>query len=413
MRHSRVLLFLTAVVLVITDDARSAISTDNTAIHTSVPAVAKDYLSATEMLAKPEWDALGLIGNASAMTRYGSEDTWEVWICDLPAGQANITSEAAARVLTAELVPYFAWLSEGQYRLRFTTGGAAQPSPDEAYPCQIQIEHGTGGDANGAFVITDESNIPRAFATPDQAYGRDVPNTFPANKRAVRIGAHVALPESRNFNPKRAAHELGHALGWPHSYEGDTDDASHYSNPLDVMSGDLYRDGELKGRPQGTLAINRYAAGWIEPSRARIHNAHTAEYLLGSVNSDGVQLVILDPDQRGTSIAVDARVDGGFDRGIKKEGVTVHAFDQSPEACGHSADAGCFGHDRRTRPIVGDRGSAIVYSHVLAPGDSLVVDNFRLDVLERVGDQFLLKVTNLGEQGQGTISSGRAGPESV
>lgn len=341
-----------------------------------------------------EWDPLGLIGGVPTVRRYSfGEDLWEVWICDLPRGNADIDAATAADVLNEELGLFFSWLSGGKYRPRFVAAGAATPTPEETYPCQIQVEQRSDGRANGAFVITDELNTPEAFTYAD-ADPAPAPVTFPDNGRVVRAGAHMVLPDVWNFSSKRAAHELGHALGWPHSYQRDGEGGSQYDNPLDVMSGELVRDGDLKGRPQGTLAINRYAAGWIEPAQVSIHSTDTAEYWLGPVGMDGLQLVILPSIRQGTFTTLDVRVSHGFDAGINKEGVAVHIIDQGQAACSHPAQGGCFGHKRRSRPLVTDRDTAFDYPHVLEPGDSLLVDRYQVRVLERLGDDFRIQVTN-------------------
>ena len=243
------------------------------------------------------WDALGLIGEIAVMRRYtGGLDHWEVWVCDLPHGRAEIDAEMAADVLGTELTPYFLWLSAGRYRPVFVAAGTAEPTSGEAYPCATDIERRSPGRSNGAVVVTDELNTPPAYAYPDTAFAGSqgaVPVTFPDNGRVIRVGAHVVLPEAWNFNIKIAAHEIGHALGWPHSYQGEIEAGAQYNNPIDVMSADLHRSGALEGRPQGTLAVNRYAAGWIEPDQVTVHAGTLGHYRLGPVGSDGLQLVVL------------------------------------------------------------------------------------------------------------------------
>ena len=60
--------------------------------------------------------------------------------------------------------------------------------------------------------------------------------------------------------------EIGHTLHWPHSYYSSTNE---YDNPGDLMSGFPTNDLSTKDfiswhcAPQNTLALNRFAAGWI------------------------------------------------------------------------------------------------------------------------------------------------------
>jgi hypothetical protein len=357
-----------------------------------------------------EWDPLSLIGDVSTIRRYSTgEDLWEVWVCDLPHGHADIDAATAAQVLNEELKPFFAWLSEERYEPRFLAAGAAVSTPGEDYPCQVRVEGRRGGDANGGMVITDELNTPDTFTYVDDEPAPSA-SVFPDNGRIIRAGAHVVLRDAWNFDPKRIAHELGHAIGWPHSYQDSGAGGCEYNNPVDVMSGDLSRGGDLKVMPQGTLAINRYAAGWINPAQVGIHTVDGAEYSLGPIGTHGLQLVVLPTIAQGRFTTLDVRVSSGYDTGIQKEGVTVHTVDQSSGACSHPAQGGCFGHMRRTSPLVGDQEIALAYNHVLGPGDSLLVGLNQIRVLERVGDRFRVQIASVPDTDRAHLTSLAAQP---
>lgn len=333
-----------------------------------------------------------LLGDPAGYGRYSvGIDTWEVWICHLPQGSAEVTAEDASRVLTAELVPYFTEMSAGLYEPRFVPAGMARASDsDERYPCEHEIEQRTSGTEKGAIVITNELGIPAAYALLDRI-DTTPSDRFPANGRVIRVGAHTVLPEAWNFEPKRITHEIGHAIGWPHSFSGLREDSSQYDNPLDVMSTILPRTGPLRGRAQGTLAVNRLAAGWLDDDQVAVATEPRAEYRIVPLGLPGTQLVVIPTGHPDVLVTLDARVSSGHDTGIGKEGVAVHLVDQRPEACGHHQ--GCFGPQRRTQPLLDANETSLLYHHVLTVGETIHYLGHRIEVTDRTGDSFHLSIS--------------------
>ena len=76
-------------------------------------------------------DPLGLLVGYDVSSYYSlGEDHWEVWVCESPEGDLDLSASEIAGVLESELVPYFDWLSGGRYRPIFragTPGKAAAP----------------------------------------------------------------------------------------------------------------------------------------------------------------------------------------------------------------------------------------------------------------------------------------------
>lgn len=142
-------------------------------------------------------------------------------------------------------------------------------------------------------VLITELGVPKAFSS-GLAPVSGLDGRFFGRHIVMGAGAHAAMRESWTFAPERAAHELGHALGWSHSYSGDYGETP-YDNPIDVMSGSFPRQPALKGQPQSTLAINRYASGGLDEERMQIARDTSAKYQLGPIGSDFTQLVAVPP----------------------------------------------------------------------------------------------------------------------
>ena len=99
-------------------------------------------------------------------------------------------------------------------------------------------------------------------------------------------------------------HEMGHGwMGWPHSYTevlwepelgGEVEQPNPYSNQYDVMSSLALIPvaGWHQDLPP-TLAINRYAAGWIPPEDVALHLTEHGAYRLSKPLDDGRQFLVI------------------------------------------------------------------------------------------------------------------------
>ncbi len=364
-------------------------------------------------------DPLGLIANYRHATAYTTgSDLWEVWACDVPDGHEHIDIDGISARLNRALPPYFRWLSGGLYQPDFIAGGTVRVNQRGTgktgeYGCADAVAELTGGDAHGALIILDKSGGVAfggtggfGYVYPDDGTVRYEQSKFPANDRTV----HAPAPYVRSSVGFEAiAHEVGHALGWPHSYGGNRQlpawvqdlelDSDEYDNPMDLMSqvpGVEYSGPD--GISAGTIAINRYAAGWLPLETVKVHSGQPTSYLLSPPGVTGTQMVVLPSGQPGRFVTLGARLREGYDRGLPVEGVEVYRVDQRAIACDAEREGlSCTTTERRTSqipPPSSDDGRSVRQwtDHVYGPGDTLTVDGYRVDVVERVGDRFQLWV---------------------
>ena len=167
-------------------------------------------------------------------------------------------------------------------------------------------------------------------------------------------------------------HEIGHGwMAWPHSFqevpwrpgEGDLEPPNPYGNHHDIMSS--YHLTDIPGWDAGmpsTLAINRYAAGWIPPEEVALHLKERATHTLVAPGRRGHQFLVVHSGRRHafTTLEVldhtprayrfpgpvvhDPDAPGGR-RPLRYEGVFVARYDQAAGA-GVNARPGPALHDR-------------------------------------------------------------------
>ena len=343
-------------------------------------------------------DPLGLISYKDQTDTYSmGTDAWEVWVCDVPDGNVAITTAQAAGVLNASITPYFQSLSAGLYGPVFAAAGtvtATAPSqwPDNPFhlqsECEDLVASQGAGVSEGAVVIVDVE-YGGGYATGGFVCQvvQGCPTTFPANARIVVLGGGVLASVGGSPPALRtAAHEVGHAVFWPHSYAGlvtfENGVVYEYDNPMDLMSG-----GDSDELNIGTIAINRYAAGWFGSEGVFFHRGGDLVYTLGA--KAGIQMLVLPTDQPGKFETLSVRVRNGYDFGIPAEGVEVYSIDQ--DSCAPPVGGGCFGLERRTSqvPPVASFSSS---EHVFTVGETFTVRGMTITILERIGDTFRVQV---------------------
>ena len=342
-------------------------------------------------------DPLGLIALRDQTDTYSiGIDTWEVWVCDVPDGSVPITPTQAAGVLNGSVTSYFQLLSVNLYSPRFEAAGtvtASGPSqwPDNPFLAQIECEDlvssRSARASEGAVIVVDAA-YGGGYATGGLVcrVAGACQATYPANARVVVLGGEALVGFAGGPALRTAGHEIGHALFWPHSFGGlatfEDGVIYEYDNPMDLMSG-----GDSDELDIGTIAINRYAAGWFGSEGVIFHRGGDLVYTLGA--TAGVQMLVLPTDQRGTFETVSVRVTGGYDYGLPAEGVEVYAVDQN--SCSPGTEGGCFGLERRTAPVPA-ADSLSSSEHVYEVGESLEIRGVKVTVLEMVGESFRVRV---------------------
>lgn len=215
------------------------------------------------------------------------------WIAD-DGDRIDLSMEQTVSLLNSYVAPYFERISEEKLRItflaghEFEVGGDGSPTETEnqqyrlAGACLNGCEYGTPGGLN-RILLNDVSS--------DSA------------GRAWNGWASFGLVSIRDENMETIVHEMGHGwLAWPHSYtevrwqgdDGEIDEPNPYSNLYDVMSS-LSRTpifGWDVDMPS-TLAINRYAAGWIEPDDVALHVTEEATYTLSKPREPGLQFLVI------------------------------------------------------------------------------------------------------------------------
>jgi S-layer family protein len=347
-----------------------------------------------------ESDPLGLISFKDQTDGYSiGTDSWEVWICDVPDGTVSITPGQAASVLNTSVGPYFNALSTNLYAPTFSAAGTVtgtEPSqwPDNPFhlqnECEALVAQQAGSDmgtSEGALVVVDAS-YGGGYATGGFVCWvvEECPKSYPANSRIMVIGSEALVGFASSPALRTAAHEVGHTLFWPHSYSGlvtfENGVVYEYDNPMDLMSG-----GDSDALDIGTIAINRYAAGWFGPESVIFHRGGSFVYTLGA--RTGLQMLVLPTDQQGKFETLSVRVTSSYDFGLPAEGVEVYSIDQN--SCSTSLPRECFGLERRTSPVPPVASFSSI-EHVYGVGESFTLRGMRVTVLEKVGDSYRVQV---------------------
>jgi hypothetical protein len=123
--------------------------------------------------------------------------------------------------------------------------------------------------------------------------------------------------------------------------------------------------------------------------QAVVHPSGTANYLLDTPNTAGVQAVLVpDPAQPVTMLTIEARPAVGNDDFFEAEGVALHVVDQVDRAGGLSG----LSTSRISRQALGSPDS---YDHVVPIGGSITAHGVTVTVLRRVGNRYEVRVAGV------------------
>ena len=206
----------------------------------------------------------------------------------------------AVALLNEYVAAYFRRVSEDKLRIAFYAGNEfAVPgdgSPTEAENEQFRLagacldgcEHGAPGGLN------------RILLTDVAADG---------GGRAYNGWAGFGLVSIRDGSMELVVHEMGHGwMSWPHSFTEvgwraqpgeEVEQPNPYSNFYDIMSQlDLLSIEGWDHEMPSTLAVNRYAAGWIRPDDVALHVNTDATYTLSPPREPGHQFLVVHSGRR-------------------------------------------------------------------------------------------------------------------
>jgi hypothetical protein len=297
-------------------------------------------------------------------------DPWEVFVCHVPPNSQSsvyaglplrlaLTPEKVSTVLDATVVGYFETLSNGAYRPSFSAGGEVTiAANDEPQACVDQALASAGAKAHGVIVVADaehNSGEPGGFGNPGGACALP-PCNASASRRSVYVGAADFSTDWGDRPPMDLIeHEIGHALGWPHSGY-DQASSEPLRSALDVMSNSAAPrtvDPERRDAPD-TLAINRLTAGWLPMSAVTVIPPGGGTVALAPSNgSSGTRLAVIALDDH-RFLTIELLIAGGFDDHLPASGIAVHLIEGSDAT-------------RTQTPLVGRPP----YDDLLAPGESL------------------------------------------
>ena len=337
-------------------------------------------------------DPLGLIAGYHITSYYTTKtDTVEVWICTIGTEHAlaNLSvGQLTENLRRSGLAEHLESMSGGRYEVDFVSGGTVA-STYGVHGCQGDKSHGGTSailaipDYEGGFGWSPRSP---SFST-----------EYPWNRRSAAPGFYEGL---QRINIAGAAAVFGWTLAWPQSYTGvlpPETGTTRIDNPMDMMSG-----GNRGTLHVGTIAANRYAAGWIDPSDVHIYGGGSDSVTLSVDWETGTQMIVLPTGTQGNFLSLGARVAKRHDRGIPKEGVEAYIIEQIRDSCRVEIFGPCWGKTRRTIPYPHDTEIGFdslgwetpknPVKHVLGVDQHLTWNDVTVTVTERIGDQWVVDI---------------------
>lgn len=279
-------------------------------------------------------DPLRLVVWPRDMRRHSvGEDQIGVYICS-PDAAPSIDLVTVTNTLNSDVDGFYDQLSGGIYQPLFVPRAVIKSSNTIYENCvaAMRLEASTNGwEDDAVFGVLDNGGNGGLGGPGFHCANCESSTltTFPSNDRWAVVDGGAVASYGLPVHLTTAAHEVGHTISFPHSYSGES--GYQYDNPIDYMSGNMPGD-LLVGRadePYGSLAFNRYRAGWVDPSDVVFYNGGVAELTLAPAGVDGTQMVILPTDYQYSFVALDARLNSPIDPIPDNfEGVSAHYIEQ-------------------------------------------------------------------------------------
>ncbi len=310
----------------------------------------------------------------------------------------QMSMSEAVGVLNTHVAAYFNKISEGKLRMSFVPGveftASGRGTPQQVEDQWLDLIGVRGCDPASPNAPGCRWGMPGAL------------NRIFLNDVAVFSGgsawngyAEMGLVSLQAATMTTLVHEIGHAwMLWPHSYTElpwrpdpgrPYQKPNFYSNRLDFMS--EMNPGRLSGWHQdvpSTLAVNRYAAGWIAPEDVALHLSDQATYTLARPRERGSQFLVIHSGRPGaftTLEVLDERNAAyrdtypsvydsatGQKRPIRYDGVLVSRYDQTT-GTGVNARVGPALYNTDNPNYESDVGYGLDDYSVIADGESRAI----------------------------------------
>ena len=280
----------------------------------------------------------------------------------------------AVNILNTHVAAYFERISEGKLRIHFHAGNdfklEGEGSPDDVHGQQMRLANVMDCRGKAADSYPCDVGAPGGL---NRLLLTDV--TTDRGGDAFNGSVRMGLVSLREANMESLVHEMGHAwMSWPHSYaevrwpEEEGGIPNPYSNALDFMSGLSLNPtlGWHQDMPS-TLAVNRYAAGWIDPSEVALHLNDAGTYTLQPPRERGKQFLVISSGRKYAFTTVEvldernpvyvdqtAKVyTPSSERVFRYDGILVSRYDQST-GTGTNARFGPALYDERNPDVHDD-----------------------------------------------------------
>ncbi len=346
-----------------------------------------------DMPADPAYYSLGNLEIAVDIARVPADAP--EWPYD-DGARIDVSMAEAVNALNDNIAAYFRKISQGKLQMTFAAGEEFQASgratPQDVEDQWLALIGVVGCDPDDPDRPGCRWGIPGAL---NRILLNDVGKY--SGGSAWNGYAELGLVSLQSAAMTTMLHEIGHAwMFWPHSYTElpwRTDSGAPYQMPNPYSSRYDFMSELNPSRPAGwyqdmptTLAVNRYAAGWIEPDDVALHLSDAGTYRLARPRQSGYQFLVIHSGRPGAfttlevldernavyrddnAVVLDPASPGGR-RPMRYEGVMVSRYDQTT-GTGYNARTGPALYDPDNPNYESDVGYGRDDFSVIADGES-------------------------------------------